>query len=73
VGGACSKYGKVRNVYKILVWKPEREKASRMDLREIGFIGYGLDASGLGWEPVTGSCEHCNKSSGFIKCREFLG
>jgi hypothetical protein len=32
----------------------------------------GLDASGSGYEPVMGSCEHCNELSGSIKGGEFL-
>jgi hypothetical protein len=32
----------------------------------------GLDASGPGWGPVTGSCEHGNEPLGSIKCEEFL-
>jgi hypothetical protein len=32
----------------------------------------GLDESGLGYGPVTGSCEHGNEPSGPIKGGEFL-
>jgi hypothetical protein len=31
----------------------------------------GLDSSGSGYGPVAESCEHCNKSSDFIKVGEF--
>jgi hypothetical protein len=31
----------------------------------------GLDASGSGEGPVTGSCEHSNEPSGSVKCGEF--
>jgi hypothetical protein len=51
--------GGERNVYKVLVGKPEGkrplgrprrrwEKGIRMDLREIGLGGYGLDWTGAG-------------------------
>jgi hypothetical protein len=35
-------------------------------------FGYGLDSCGSGWEPVMGSCEHCNEPSGSIKGGGFL-
>jgi hypothetical protein len=33
---------------------------------------YGLDASGSGYGPVGGSCEHSNETSGFLKGGESL-
>jgi len=32
----------------------------------------GLDASGSGWGPVAGSCEHGNEPSGSIEGGEFV-
>jgi hypothetical protein len=33
--------------------------------------GCGLDSSGSGWGPVTGTCEHDNEPSGSIKGKVF--
>jgi hypothetical protein len=33
---------------------------------------YGLDASGLGYRSVMGSCDHGNEPLGSIKGRKFL-
>jgi hypothetical protein len=44
----------------------------KMDLRDMGWDGYGLDRSGSGYGPVEGSCEHSNEPSGSIKCWEVL-
>jgi hypothetical protein len=57
--------GKERKVYKVLVGKPEgkrplgksREDGIRMDLREIGLGGCGLDSTSSGQRPVVGRCE----------------
>jgi hypothetical protein len=57
--GHVARMGEVRNAYNILVGKPEgrrplgrprcrREDNIRMDLREIGFWGCGLDLFGSG-------------------------
>jgi hypothetical protein len=32
----------------------------------------GLDSSGAAYKPVTGSCEHGNEPSGFLKDGEFI-
>jgi hypothetical protein len=32
-----------------------------------------VDAAGLGWAPVAGSCEHGNELSGSIKGSDFFG
>jgi hypothetical protein len=73
--------GGVRNVYKILVGKPEgtrplrtlrrrREDNIRMDLREIGWEH--VDWFHLSHDRVAGCCEHGNEPSGYIKGGEFL-
>jgi hypothetical protein len=62
-------------VYKVLVGKPEVKRplgrprrrweyGIRMDLREIGLGGCGLDSTGSGQEPVAGCCECVDESSG---------
>jgi hypothetical protein len=64
-----------RRVYKVLVGKPEGkrpfgrprrrwEDGIRMDLREIGLGGCGLDSTGSGQGPVTGCCECGDEPSG---------
>jgi hypothetical protein len=61
----------MRNGYKILVGKPERNRPLRrfrrrcednitVDFRET-VRKCGIDASGSGWGPVAGSCEHGNE------------
>jgi hypothetical protein len=61
--------GEERKVYKVLVGKPEGrrplgrprhrwEDGVRMDVREIGLGGGGLDSSGSGQGPVAG-CSEC--------------
>jgi hypothetical protein len=67
--------GEERKVYKVLVGKPEGkrplarprrrlEDGVRMDLREIGFGGCGLDSTGSGQGPVVGCCECGDEPSG---------
>jgi hypothetical protein len=62
-------------VYKVLVRKPEGrrplgrprcrwEDGIRMDLREIGLGGCGLDSTGSGQRPVAGCGECSNEPSG---------
>jgi hypothetical protein len=62
-------------VYTVLVGKPEikrplgrprhrREDAIRMDLREIGLGGCGLDSTGSGQGQVAGYCECSDAPSG---------
>jgi hypothetical protein len=59
VGGACGTMGEGRNVYRVLVGKPEGkrplerprrrwEDGIKMDLREIGLGGCGVDSTGSG-------------------------
>jgi hypothetical protein len=54
--------------------KPRRrwEGKIKMDLEEVGW-GHELDRFGPVEGQVPSTCEHCNESSGSIKCREFLG
>jgi hypothetical protein len=42
----------------------------KMDLRDIEFCG--RDSINLSQEPVEGSCEHGNETSGSIKCWDVL-
>jgi hypothetical protein len=62
-------------MYKVLVGKPEGkrplgrprrrwEDGIRMDLREIGLGGCGLDCTGSGHGPVAGCCECGDEPSG---------
>jgi hypothetical protein len=60
MGQACSTYGRERrSVYRVLVGKPEGtrpigrcrhrwEDNIKMDLQEVGWVGYGLDRAGSG-------------------------
>jgi hypothetical protein len=70
-----ARMGGERNVYKVLVGKPEGkrplgrrrcrwEDGIRMDLREIGLGGCGLDSTGSGQRPVAGCCECGDEPSG---------
>jgi hypothetical protein len=54
--------------------RPRRRRQDniKMDLREIGFGGCGLDSLCSVYGQVAGSCEHGNEPSGSIKCGEFL-
>jgi hypothetical protein len=66
--GHMARMGEERKVYKVLVGKPggkrplgrprrRWEDGIRMDLREIGLGGDGLDSTGSGHGPVAGCCE----------------
>jgi hypothetical protein len=68
-------HARERKVYKVLVGKPEERRALgrpsrrwedgiRMDLKEIGLRGCGLDSTGSGHEPVSGCCECGDEPSG---------
>jgi hypothetical protein len=70
-----ARMGQERKVYKVLVGKPEGkrplgrprcqwEDGIRMDLREIGLGGCGLDSTGSGQGPVAGCCECGDEPSG---------
>jgi hypothetical protein len=67
--------GEERKVYKVLVGKSEGkrplgsprrrwEDGIRMDIREIGLRGCGLDSTGSGQGPVAGCCECSDEPSG---------
>jgi hypothetical protein len=80
--GFRTQMGEKRNVYRLLVGKPEgkrplgRRRRRRIDnikmgLLEIDSIGCcGLDWSGSGQVQVESSCECGNEPSGSIKCWE---
>jgi hypothetical protein len=62
-----ARMGEERNMYKVLVGKPEGKRALwrprrrwkdgiRMDLGRLGW-GYGLHSTGSGQTPVAGCCE----------------
>jgi hypothetical protein len=63
-------------------WESQKERAHwedqdvgwRIILKWIfdGLRWYGLDLTGSKYGPVQGSCEHGNKLSDSIKCREVL-
>jgi hypothetical protein len=70
-----ARMGEERNVYKVLVGKPEGkrplgrprrrwEDGIRMDLRKIGLGGCGLDSTASGQGPVAGCCECGDERSG---------
>jgi hypothetical protein len=75
--------GEKRNVYRILVGKPEGKRPLgisrcrwvddiKMDLRGIGW--YGMDWIDLAQDrgPMEGSCKHGNVLSSSIKCSDVL-
>jgi hypothetical protein len=73
--GHVARMGEERKVYKVLVGKPEGKRllgkprhrcgdGIRMDLREIGLGGCGLDATVSGQGPVAGCCECGDEPSG---------
>jgi hypothetical protein len=76
--------GRKRNVYRILVGKPEGKRPLGRPRRRLvdnkkwilerwdGMGWYGLDRSGSGYGPVEGSCEHGSEPSGSIKFWEVL-
>jgi hypothetical protein len=70
-----ARMGEERNVYKVLVGKPEGkrpldrprcrwEDGIRMDLRETDLGGCGLDSNVSGQGPVAGCCECGDEPSG---------
>jgi hypothetical protein len=73
--GHVARMGEERKVYKVLVGnlegkrplgRPRRrwEDGIRMNLREIGLGGCGLESTGSGQEPVAGCCECGDEPSG---------
>jgi hypothetical protein len=71
-----ARMGEERKVYKVLVGKREGkrplgrsrcrwEDGIRMDLREIGLGGCGLDSTGSGQRPMEGCCECGDEPSGY--------
>ena len=59
MGGVCSKYGERRDVYSVLVGQYEGkrplgrtrcrwENNIKMDIHEVGCMGYGMDRAGSG-------------------------
>jgi hypothetical protein len=72
--GHVARMGEGRNVYRVLVGKPEGkrplerprrrwEDGIKIDLREIGW-GCGVDSAGLGQGPLAGCCECGDEPSG---------
>jgi hypothetical protein len=70
-----ARMGEERKVYKVLVGKPKGkrqfgrprrrwEDGVKIDLREIGLGGGGLDSTGSGQGPVAGCCECGDEPSG---------
>jgi hypothetical protein len=80
--GSCSTHGKDEKCIQNFGRKPERKRPfgiprrrwedNRMDVRNVRGGRCGVDASGSGWNPVTGCCEHGNEPSVSIKGGEFL-
>jgi hypothetical protein len=74
--GHVARMGVGRNVYRVLVGKPEGRRplgrprrrwkdGIKMDLREIGWGGGGgVDSAGLGYGPFQGCCECGDEPSG---------
>jgi hypothetical protein len=72
--GRVARMGEGRNLYRVLVGKPEGKRplerprrrweyGIKMDLREIGWGG-GVESPGSGWGPVAGCCECGDELSG---------
>jgi len=66
-----------RNAYKGLWLRNIKEISQRTKMIILEWIskngmgGHGLDTSDSEQGQVVGSCEHCNETSGTIKCNEF--
>jgi hypothetical protein len=70
-----ARMGEGRNVYRVLMGKSEGkrpferrrrgwEDGIKMDLREIGWGGCGVDSPGSGYGPLVGCCECGDEPSG---------
>ena len=81
-GGARTAYGERRDVYRVLMGKPEEKRPLRrprhrwednikMDLQEVGCGGMDWIQLARDWD-VVGTCKCGNEPSGSIKCVEFL-
>ena len=81
--GRLARIGDRRDVYRVLVAKPEGrrplgrprrrwEDNIKIDLLEVGCVGYGLHGASSRQGHVAGACEFGNEPSGSIKCGEFL-
>jgi hypothetical protein len=75
VGGACGTHGRGEESVQGFGGKARRKETTgktrrrwedgvRMDLREIGLGGCGLDSTGSGHGPVAGCCECGDEPSG---------
>jgi hypothetical protein len=78
-----ARMGERRGAYRALVGKPEGRRPLerprrrwddniKMDLREVGWGGHGLDQSGSGYGQVASSCECGYEPSGSINAGNFL-
>ena len=80
--GACSTYRERRDVYRVLVGKPDGKRPLEEPVVDEKIIliwifrkwnvGQGLDRAGSGLVQVADTCECGNVPSGSIKCGEFL-
>jgi hypothetical protein len=66
MGGACSSHGRGEKRIKNLVAKPERKRPLGRSRSR-----WGDNVSCTGHGPVTGSCEHSNEHSVYIRGGEF--
>jgi hypothetical protein len=83
MGGACSTNGRGKDVYRVLVGKPEGKRTLgrpklrwedniKIDLQEMGCGGHGLDRAGSVLGKMASTCEYGNELSGSIKFMKIL-
>jgi hypothetical protein len=83
LAGHVAQMREKRNPYRIFVRKPEGKRPLvrprrtwvdniKIDLREIGRVAIDWIDLAQDSDPVVGSCEHGNESSGSIKCWKVL-